>query len=61
MTIDFGCEGCGKLDPLLETADGRALCLRCIEADPNHGIEPDAIEMLRTLTVLAANREPDAN
>lgn len=36
--------------PVLE-ADDRALCLQCGEAQPDHpGVEPEAIEMLRTLT-----------
>jgi len=60
--LDFGCEGCGRLDPLLETADGRALCLKCVEADPNlAGVDPDAIEMLRKLTHLAAHKPSEAN
>jgi hypothetical protein len=63
MTIDFGCDGCGKLDPLLETADGRALCIRCVERDTNHGIgiEADAIQMLKTLTQLTTVRGPEVN
>ena len=60
--IDLGCESCGREDPLLETADGRALCIKCIELDPHHcGIELDAIETLKLLTRLAAQRDPQAN
>lgn len=60
--LDFGCEGCGKLDPLLETADGRGLCLACVEASPNFaGVDPEAIAVLDTLTKLAAAHDLDAN
>jgi len=60
--LDFGCEGCGKLEPLLETGDHRALCLRCVEASPVlAGVDPDAIAMLRTLTELTSVSAPDAN
>jgi len=52
--LDFGCEGCGRLDPLLETADSRALCIRCVEAAPDlAGVDPDVIALLKTLTELA--------
>ena len=60
--LAFGCECCGKLDPLLETADGKALCLRCVEASPNAaGVDRDAIAALKMLTTLAALRNPGAN
>jgi len=47
-----GCDGCSESGvPLLETSDGRSLCITCIEADPNHaGVERQAVGMLRVLT-----------
>ena len=62
MKLDFGCEGCGQLDPLLETADARALCLRCVETDPDHaGLDADAVVMLRAITALTTNQDPSLN
>lgn len=60
--LDFGCEGCGNLAPLLETADDRAIGLQCVENSPElAGVDPDAIAMLRTLTQLASVKAADAN
>jgi len=59
MTVlDFGCECCGKLDPLLETGDGRALCLACVEASPHSaGVDGETIVVLKLLTKLTAHRD----
>jgi len=48
----YACDGCSRTGaPLLEAADGRALCLACVEtASDLAGVEPQAIEMLRTLS-----------
>ena len=50
---DYGCDGCHREGvPLLEAAaDGRSLCLACVEADPElAGVEQQAIDMLRVLS-----------
>ncbi len=53
---ELGCDGCSKFRPLLEAADGRSLCLECVEAEPDlGGVEPQAVEMLRTLTRIVSN------
>jgi hypothetical protein len=46
------CDGCSRsVVPLVETSDGRALCIACIEADPNNeGVEQQAVWMLRVLS-----------
>jgi hypothetical protein len=59
---DYGCEQCGKLDPLLATQDGRALCIACMEAMPNLSEDDrEAIEVLKMLTKLAEQPDPNAN
>ena len=60
--LEYGCEACGKLDPLLEAADGRALCIGCMEAMPNLSEDDrEAIEVLKMLTKLANQRDPNVN
>ena len=56
---DYGCDGCSSSGvPLLEAADGRSLCLACVEAAPNHaGIEQQAVEMLRQLSRIVRKLE----
>jgi hypothetical protein len=48
----YGCDACIATGiPLLEAADGRSLCLACVEAAPDlAGFARQAVEMLRTLT-----------
>jgi len=61
MTIDFSCEGCGKLDPLLES-DGRALCVRCLDVSSGSAVvDLEVIAALRVLTALTDHQDPDAN
>jgi len=54
MSSDYACDGCGTSGvPLLEAADDRSLCLKCVEASPNlAGVEVEAVEMLRWLSKL---------
>jgi hypothetical protein len=46
------CDGCARSGvPLVEAADGRSLCLVCVDAAPDlAGVERQAIEMLRIMT-----------
>ena len=61
MTVHFGCEGCGKFDPLLES-DGRALCVRCLDVSPDlAAVDRQVIAALRVLTALTDHQDPDAN
>jgi hypothetical protein len=52
----YACDGGGHVEvPLLEALAGPSLCLECVEAEPDlAGVDPSAIEMLKTLTRIAA-------
>lgn len=51
------CGGCSRwVSPLLETSDGRSLCITCIEAAPNNaGVDQQAVLMLKVLSRQAQN------
>lgn len=56
MTESSGCcDACGDaVRPRLVVADGRSLCLACVERQPNNaGIEADALKLLRWMTRVA--------